>query len=88
MSSSDAEIHSVKLAPKLPSIEMEQKLMAKHERYCHFYRVAYRHKASQIRLRAEEDRVRRIRAEIAVERPESKRAREVSFREVVYGMRS
>ena len=35
-SSSEAEILSVKLATKLPSIELEQKLMAEHERYGHF----------------------------------------------------
>ena len=87
-SSSEAEILSVKLATKLPSIELEQKLMAEHERYGHFYRVQDRHKVEQERLRAEEERVRRIRAEIAAESPESKRTRRARFREVVYGMRS
>ena len=87
-SSSEAEILSVKLATKLPSIELEQKLMAEHDGYDHFYRVHDRHKVEPERFRAEEDRVRRIRAEIAAESPESKRGREVRFREAVYGLRS
>ena len=71
----------MKIAPKLPSIELEQQLMKEHERYGHFYRVLDRQ-------RAHEDHLRRVREEIAAESPESRRARRARFREVVYGMHS
>ena len=72
---------SVKTAPKLPSIEMEQKMMKEHERFGHYHRVVDRQ-------RARDDHLKRVREEIAAESPESRRARKARFKEVVYGMRN
>ena len=77
-SSSEAEILSVKLATKLPSIELEQKLMAEHERYGHFYRV-------QDRQAAVEKRVRGIVEDIAAQDPQARKARRQSIQLAILG---
>ena len=71
----------MKIAPKLPSIEMEQKMMKEHERYGHYHRVVDRQ-------RARDDRLKRVLEDIAAESPESRRARKARFKEAVYGIRS
>ena len=76
--SSEIEIVSERLIPKLPSPELEMAMMYEHERFGHYHRVCHRQEQN--------DRVlKRIREEMAAESTEARRARRKSFRRAVFG---
>ena len=80
-SSTDVELVTINMVPKLPTAEEELKLMQEHEKFGHLYRIRDHDAAWQAKV----EEVRRF---FASESPEAKRARRQSFQRVVYGMHS
>ena len=80
-SSTDVELVTINMVPKLPTAEEELKLMQEHEKFGHLYRIRDHHAAWQAKIEE-------VRHFFVTESPEAKRARRQRFQEVVYGMHS